>query len=111
MKKYGKIEVGLFFGVIFGILDIVPMIVMKLTWDTLVAAFSMCVIGGFLIATSSLKLNNIFKGMLVFFLIAAPMMIVVGAGALDELMPMLITNLVIGSLMGYFIGRFVEKQS
>lgn len=110
MKKYGKIETGIFFGVIFGIVDVVPMILMKLTWDTLVSAFSMCVIGGFLIATSSLKLNSILKGMLVFFLIAIPMIIIVGIGAPDELIPMLVTNLVIGSLMGYFIGRFEKKQ-
>jgi len=37
------------------------------------------------------------------------MMIIVVAGSLKELIPMLVTNLVIGSLMGYFIGRFGEK--
>ena len=36
-------------------------------------------------------------------------MIVVVAGSPKELILMLITNFVIGSLMGYFIGRFGEK--
>ncbi|MCD4812351.1 hypothetical protein K8S19_01455 [bacterium] len=110
MKRFGKIGAGIIFGVIFGIVDITPMIFMKMTWDTLLSAFSMCVIGGFLIATSNLKLNNILKGIVIFFLIAIPMIIVVGTGAPQELLPMLFTNLIIGSLLGYFIGRFGEKQ-
>jgi len=109
MKKFGRIGIGIFFGVVFGIIDIIPMILMKMTWDTLLGAFSMCVIGGFLISISSLKLNNILKGMLIFFLIAVPMMIIVIANSPKELIPMLFTNLVIGSLMGYFIGRFGGK--
>ena len=109
MKTFNKTKVGLIVGIIFGIVDIIPMILMKMTWDTLVSAFLMCIIGGFLISTSSLKLNNTLKGTLIFFLIALPMMILVVAGSPQELIPMLVTNLIIGSLMGYFIGRFGEK--
>ena len=109
MKTFNKTKVGLIVGIIFGIVDIIPMILMKMTWDTLVSAFLMCIIGGFLISTSNLKLNNTLKGTLIFFLIALPMMILVVAGSPQELIPMLVTNLIIGSLMGYFIGRFGEK--
>jgi hypothetical protein len=109
MKTFNKTKVGLIVGIIFGIVDIIPMILMKMTWDTLVSAFFMCIIGGFLISTSNLKLNNTLKGTLIFFLIALPMMILVLAGSTQELIPMLVTNLIIGSLMGYFIGRFGEK--
>lgn len=109
MKTFNKTKVGLIVGIIFGIVDIIPMILMKMTWDTLVSAFLMCIIGGFLISTSNLKLNSTLKGMLIFFLIALPMMILVVAGSPQELIPMLVTNLIIGSLMGYFIGRFGEK--
>ena len=77
--------------------------------DTLASAFLMCIIGGFLISTSNLKLNNTLKGTLIFFLITLPMMILVVAGSLQELIPMLVTNLIIGNLMGYFICRFGEK--
>ena len=109
MKIFNKTKVGIIAGIIFGIVDITPMILMKLTLDTLVSAYFMCVIGGFIISTSNLKLNNTLKGTLIFFLMAIPMMIIVGAGSPQELIPMVITNLVIGSLMGYFIGRFGEK--
>jgi len=110
MKKFNKTQIGTITGIIFGIVDIIPMILMKMTWDTLLSAFTMCVIGGFLISTSNLKLNNILKGTLIFFLIAVPMMVVVVAGSPEELIPMLSTNLVIGSLMGYFIARFGKKK-
>ena len=109
MKKFNKTKVGLIVGIIFGTVDIIPMILMKMNWDTLLSAFLMCVIGGFLISTSNLKLNNTLKGTLIFFLIALPMMIVVVSGSPQELIPMLVTNLIIGSLMGYFIGRFGER--
>ncbi len=109
MKKYNKIKTGIIVGIIFGIVDIIPMIFMKMTGDTLLSAFSMCVIGGFIIATSNLKLKSTLKGMLIFFLMAFPLMIIVGAGAPNELIPMLITNLIIGSLMGYSVGRFGKK--
>ena len=109
MKTFNKTKVGIFVGIIFGIVDIIPMILMNMTWDTLVSAFSMCVIGGFVISTSNLKLNNTLKGTLIFFLMGIPIMILVVAGSPQELIPMLVTNLIIGSLMGYFIGRFGEK--
>jgi len=109
MKTFNKAKAGILVGIIFGIIDIIPMILMNMAWDTLLGAFSMCVIGGFVISTSNLKLNNTLKGTLIFFLIALPMMILVVAGSPRELIPMLVTNLIIGSLMGYFIGRFGEK--
>jgi len=109
LKKLNKIQIGITIGVIFGIVDIIPMILIKMTWETLLSAFLMCVIGGLLISTSNLKLKNTLKGTLIFFLIAVPMMIIVVTDSPNELIPMLVTNLLIGSLMGYFIGRFGER--
>lgn len=101
-----KIRAGLIFGIIAGILDIIPMILMKLPWDADVSAFVTCVIGGFFIATSNLKLPDILKGIVIFFLLALPVMIIVGAVSLNDLPPMLITNLLLGTFLGYTIGRF-----
>lgn len=86
------------------------MILMKMTWDALVSAFLMCIISGFLISRSNLKLDNTLKGTLIFFLMTVPIVILVVAGNPQELIPMLVTNLIIGSLMGYFIDCFGEKQ-
>ena len=39
MKKNNKIKIGIFFGIIAGIIDIIPMIIQKLTWDANLSAF------------------------------------------------------------------------
>ncbi|MBU0686781.1 MAG: hypothetical protein KKB81_02875 [Candidatus Margulisbacteria bacterium] len=101
-----KIKAGLLFGAIAGILDVIPMIIMKLTWDANTSAFVTCIIGGFLIATSNLRLHNVLKGVVIFFLLAVPIMILVGFGNPADLIPMLIMNLILGSFLGYTIGRF-----
>ena len=101
-----KIKAGLIFGVIAGIIDVIPMILMKITWDANISAFITCVIGGFLIATSNLKLHNVLKGIVIFFLLALPIMVLVGASNPMELIPMVAMNLILGSFLGYTIGRF-----
>ncbi len=49
MKKISKIKVGIIFGIIAGIIDVIPMIFLKLTRDANLSAFSMWVIAGFMI--------------------------------------------------------------
>lgn len=101
-----KFLIGLVVGSIAGVLDVIPMVFMKLPLDADLSAFVTCVIGGFFIATSGLTLNNVLKGIVIFFLLAFPIMIIVGAQNLADLPPMVISNLVLGSLMGWAIGRF-----
>ena len=101
-----KIKAGLIFGMIAGVLDVIPMILMKLPLDADISAFILCVIGGFLIATSDLKLHSVLKGIVIFFLLAFPIMIIVGMGSPQELIPMIVSNLLLGAFLGYFIGRF-----
>lgn len=101
-----KIYTGLLVGAIAGVLDVTPMIIMGLTWDANISAFVACIIGGFLIATSALKLPSVLKGLLIFFLLALPVMILVAFGNIYELIPMVVTNLIIGAFMGFMIGKF-----
>lgn len=101
-----KIRIGIIFGVIAGVLDVIPMILMKLPLDADLSAFVICIIGGFLIATSNLKLHNVLKGIVIFFLLAFPIMIIVGMNSPQEMVPMIVTNLLLGAFLGYFIGRF-----
>ena len=104
MKK--KIFVGLIFGVIAGIIDIVPMILKKLPWDANISAFYFWVISGFLISISQLKLKPIVKGVLIPFLVITPCAIIIGRAHPESLVPIIISTLILGSLLGYFIERF-----
>ena len=53
-----KIPLGLLLGTIAGIIDIIPMIIQKLTWNANLSAFTHWVIVGFLIAASNLQIKG-----------------------------------------------------
>ena len=108
MKKIGKIRVGIIFGIIAGIIDVIPMIFQKLTWDANLGAFSLWVIAGFMISTSNLKINSVLKGILISFLLLVPSAILIGWYQPANLIPIFIMTLILGSLLGYFINRFTE---
>ncbi|NOY59134.1 MAG: hypothetical protein GXO75_09395, partial [Calditrichaeota bacterium] len=67
-----KILAGILFGIIAGVIDVVPMIIQKLTWDANLGAFSLWIVSGFLIATSSLQMNSYLKGVFISILVLIP---------------------------------------
>lgn len=103
-----KITIGLFFGSLAGIIDVTPMIIMKLPLDALLSAFSLWVISGFFIATSSLKINNILKGILISFLVLTPCAFLIGANNPINLIPVFIMTMILGSLLGLLINKFTN---
>lgn len=109
--KANKIRYGIGIGIIAGILDVIPMILQKLTWDANLSAFSMWVIIGFILAISELKLNGIFKGIMVSFLILLPSAILIGWKEPISLVPISVMTLILGSLLGYFIDKFGSDKS
>ena len=62
MKR--KILLGTLSGVAAGVLDVIPMIIQKLPLHSLLSAFSMWMILGFIINTSMLKMKAVLKGLL-----------------------------------------------
>jgi hypothetical protein len=52
MKK--RIMIGVSLGTIAGILDVIPMVAQKLTWDANLSAFSLWIVIGFMLAISQL---------------------------------------------------------
>ena len=109
--KANKIRYGIGIGIIAGILDVIPMILQKLTWDANLSAFSMWVIIGFILAISELKLKGIFKGIMVSFLILLPSAILIGWKEPISLVPISVMTLILGSLSGYFIDKFGNAKS
>jgi len=89
-----------------GIIDVIPMIFQKLTWDANLSAFSMWLIAGFMVSTSNLKINSVLKGILISFLLLTPVAIIIGWHQPTSLIPVFSMTLILGSLLGYFINRF-----
>jgi len=105
-----KIKIGILFGVFAGIIDVIPMIMQKLTWDANISAFSMWIVVGFLISTIDLKINSIIKGILIAFLVLLPSAILIGWSEPFTLIPIAIMTIILGGLLGVSIHRFSEKK-
>ena len=103
-----KTKIGIILGIIAGIIDVTPMILIKLSWSANLSAFSMWVVIGFLIANSNLRINTILKGLLISFAVLLPLAIIIGAQSVTDLIPVFIMTLILGSFLGYFIGRAKE---
>jgi drug/metabolite transporter (DMT)-like permease len=101
--------IGIILGIIAGIIDVIPMIIQKLTWDANISAFVMWVVVGFLIATVDLKIKPILKGVLIAFIVLLPSAILIGWKEPISLIPITIMTLILSSLLGFFINKYTEK--
>jgi len=103
-----KILTGITLGVVAGIIDLIPMVIQKLTWDANISAFTMWVIVGFLISITELKINSIIKGILIAFLILLPTAILIGWKEPVSLIPITIMTVILGGLLGYSIKKLTN---
>jgi hypothetical protein len=106
MKKIGT---GILSGIVAGIIDVVPMIIQKLTWDADVSAFVMWVIVGFLVSTVDLRMNPVIKGILVAFLVLLPCAILIGWKQPMSLIPIVMMTAFLGGLLGFSINKLSGK--
>ena len=107
MMKNKLLGVGL--GTIAGIIDVIPMIIQKLTWDANLSAFSMWVIVGLIISSIDFKINSILKGILISFMILLPSAILIAWKEPFSMIPISIMTLILGGGLGYFIDKFKGK--
>jgi len=101
-----KEMIGISFGVIAGIIDVIPMIIQKLTWDANISAFSMWVVIGFFISTIELKIAPILKGIVISFMTLLPAAILIGTKEPFTLIPISVMTLILGGLLGIVIVKF-----
>ena len=96
-----KIVLGTVLGVVAGIIDIFPMIIQKLPIHSILSAFSMWVVLGFIINTSALKINGALKGLLLSFLVIMPTAILIAQAEPISLIPISIMTVILGILLGF----------
>ena len=101
---------GIILGILAGIIDIIPMIIMDLTWDANLSALTMWIIIGFLIASVDLKINTIIKGIVISFLVLLPSAILIGWNDPATLIPIVIMTIILGGLLGFSINRITKDE-
>jgi len=106
MKK--RVIIGVILGILAGVIDVIPMLLQKLTWDANLSAFSLWVISGFLIASSNLNINGILKGILISFLVLIPALIIIASKEPASFIPIGIMTLILGGALGFSLEKLSE---
>ena len=105
-----KTLIGLIVGLIAGLIDIIPMIIQKLTLDANLSALTMWIIVGFLTSRIEIKTNPIIKGILTAFLVLLPCAILIGWKEPISLLPISVMTVLLGGLQGFIINRLTRKK-
>jgi len=103
MKK--KILLGLVLGLAAGIIDLVPMLLQKLSWDANLSALSLWLVSGVLTASVDWKINPAVKGIVISLLVLLPSAVLIGAKEPLSLVPIGAMTLILGGALGYFTNR------
>ena len=103
-----KVMVGITLGGVAGVIDVVPMLIQKLTWDANLGAFSMWVICGFFISTTELRINPIIKGVLISMLILTPSAFIIGWQEPTSLIPIFAMTVILGGLLGFTLSKLIK---
>ncbi len=103
--KNKRILIGILVGVLAGIIDVIPMIIQKLSWDANLSAFSMWIVVGVFISSINWKINSILKGIIVAFLTLVPCTFIIGWEEPFALIPIFVMTLILGALSGFFINK------
>jgi uncharacterized membrane protein len=105
-----KTVIGIGLGTIAGIIDLLPMVIQKVSFNGCLSAFSMWVVIGFLLTITNLKLNAIIKSIIIALLVLLPNTFIIGWDEPVKLVPIIIITLLIGGLLGYFYERLIKAS-
>lgn len=105
-----KVKIGIIFGILAGVIDVIPMLVQKLTWDANLSAFFFWVVAGFFVAITDVKIKGARKGVILSFLLLIPTAFLIGWNNPLALIPVIIMNLILGFLLGFFIEKYGRQK-
>ena len=91
-----KTLIGLTTGFIIGMIDLITMILQKLTLDANISELTMWIIVWFLTSRIDLKINPIIQGILIAFLVLLPSAILIGWTEPISLVPIAIMTIILG---------------
>lgn len=121
--------VGLSLGLVAGLIDLIPMLIQKLSWDANLSALSMWIIIGFFISNTDFKINStvktimigaipdnstgkwnpFIKGAIISLLILIPAAFIIGWKEPLSLIPIIAITTILGGLLGFSVAK-VNKR-
>jgi hypothetical protein len=102
---------GLFLGVFAGVIDLIPMVIQKLTWDANLSAFSMWVVAGFFISATDIKMKPFLKGIIIALLVLLPSSILIGSKEPFSLIPITLMTIFLWGFLGYSIDKTNQRTA
>ena len=101
-----KVQLGILLGFIVGIIDVIPMVLQKLTWDANLSALFYWILVGFFIAIVDIKIKGILKGLFISIITLIPTIFIVWWNDTSSIIPMSISTIIFGSVLGFLIDRY-----
>lgn len=104
------IVIGVLLGVVAGIIDVIPMVIKKLTWDANISAFAMWIAAGFFISVININIHPALEGILVASITLLPSAILIGWKEPKSLIPILPITFLLGGLLGLSISWLTTQD-
>jgi len=99
--------IAMIIGLVAGLIDVAPMIIMKLEKAANISAFFHYFILGLIIPFVNWELDPWLKGIIISFLSAVPVMIIVYPKDKKAIIPMIIFSLILGAGIGIAGAKFI----
>ena len=103
VRKKNRIKLGLLLGFIAGVVDVIPMLIQGIGWDANLSAFTFWILAGFFISTTNIRLKGALKGVVISLILLVPLAFLIGWEEPTSLVFIVIMNVILGSLLGFFI--------
>ncbi len=98
-----RVIIGMTVGMVAGIIDVIPMIILQLPWDANISAFTMWVCVGIVLSIIDVRVHSVAKGVIVAFLLLAPCAVLIAAKEPMSLIPIIIMTVLLGSFCGFAV--------
>lgn len=105
MRKILKI---LIIGLIAGALDLIPLLFVSAPLFNMLSIVAFWLVTTYIILIAKITKNSILNGLILSILLMIPMALAVSATNPKDFVPMMSMAVLLGPIVGYAIGKFVE---
>ena len=100
--------IAIIIGLVAGLIDVTPMVIMKLEKVANISAFVHYFVLGLIIPFVGWDMTTWLKGVIISFLSAIPVMIIVYPKDKKAIIPMIIFSLILGAGIGIAVAKFID---